>query len=241
MEIEKIKTPEGTIFYNASYIEQPPSDLFNLDAHNCSGEISLLGRGSVASFSIGDLSVVLKHYQRGGLLGKLIRDTYVYNGLHRARMVAEFFLLKFMLENQLPVPVPIAAKVVRRGPFYKGDLITLKLPVTQTLGQLLQNSGMDEALWRAVGQTVSQFHRKGVYHADLNANNIMMNKTGDIFLLDFDKSHIKRNSSGNWRVANLNRLLRSLNKLKLKHAAFYFDDNNWRSLLKGYEQAPSHS
>ena len=236
MKIKEIKVPDGIIVYNAGYISQPSSDLFDVEAQSRAGDRNFLGRSSAVSFNIDGLGVVvLKHYQRGGLVGKLIQDTYFYNGLHRTRMVAEFSLLKSMLEKQLPVPAPVAAKVTRRGLFYTGELITAKLPLTQTLAQRLQTSGLDEALWSAVGQTVSRFHEKGVYHADLNANNIMLDEKGQVFLVDFDKSHIKKNKSGNWRMANLHRLRRSLNKLKLNLGQFHFDERNWSALLKGYD------
>lgn len=234
MKIEEIKVPDGIIVYNAGYISQPSSDLFDVEAQSRAGDRNFLGRTSVVSFTIDGLGVVLKHYQRGGLVGKLIQDTYFYNGLHRTRMVAEFSLLKSMLEKQLPVPAPVAAKVTRRGLFYTGELITAKLQLTQTLAQRLQTSGLDEVLWSAVGKTVSRFHEKGVYHADLNANNIMLDEKGQVFLVDFDKSHIKKNKSGNWRMANLHRLRRSLSKLKLNQHQFHFAERDWSALLQGY-------
>jgi 3-deoxy-D-manno-octulosonic acid kinase len=38
-----------------------------------------------------------------------------------------------------------------------------------------------------------------------------------------------------WKKQNLQRLLRSLNKEKVKNTKLYFSNENWQQLLKGYQ------
>jgi 3-deoxy-D-manno-octulosonic acid kinase len=51
-----------------------------------------------------------------------------------------------------------------------------------------------------------------VDHADLNAHNILFDASGQGWMIDFDRSHLRIPATA-WREANLQRLQRSLRKL----------------------------
>ena len=76
-----------------------------------------------------------------------------------------------------------------------------------------------------------------IFHADLNANNILLNEHNEIILIDFDRGEFRQD--GNWKQANLERLLRSLNKLQNIHTNFYFTKDNWQTLLQAYQEKTS--
>jgi len=77
------------------------------------------------------------------------------------------------------------------------------------------------------------FHHHGVWHADLNANNILIDTETRLYLIDFDRGRL-RQPSRQWQQANLDRLKRSLLKLQSHAESFYFAESDWQTLLAGY-------
>lgn len=173
---------------------------------------------------------VLRHYRRGGWASKLSTDFYWWAGLERSRPWREWRLLDSLYKEGLPVPQPVAAQVIRHGGFYRGDLITRLIPGCRSLATCLRESSIAEIPWRAIGECIRRFHAAGVYHADLNAHNIVLDSQDRIFLVDFDKGE-RRAGSGSWRQANLKRLRRSLHKLT---ASGVIEHRAWQELLQGY-------
>jgi len=132
-----------------------------------------------------------------------------------------------LYKDDLPVPQPLAARVVRSGLLYRGDLITRRIPKARSIAELLSVAA--PVPWDAVGRCVRRFHDAGVWHADLNAHNVLLDAEGRVHLVDFDRSGHRSGATG-WKQANLTRLRRSLDKLtqgRLEAAA-------WSSLLDGY-------
>ncbi|MGB0860289.1 MAG: lipopolysaccharide kinase InaA family protein, partial [Pseudoalteromonas spongiae] len=82
------------------------------------------GRATTYFFDCGNTTGVLRHYWRGGLIGKLLSDQYLYLGFENTRTYQEFKLLVELEGIGLPVPKPIAAKVVKSWVIYRGDIIT---------------------------------------------------------------------------------------------------------------------
>ncbi|QLE87523.1 3-deoxy-D-manno-octulosonic acid kinase [Shewanella sp. Scap07] len=180
---------------------------------------------------------VLRHYYRGGLMEKLSRDAYLYTGLTRTRAVAELALLEQLYQEGFNVPKPIAAQITRQGLHYRGDIIIERVSGAKDLVAYLTETAMTTPQWRALGELIATFHQRGVYHADLNAKNILI--SGDKFyLIDFDRGCIKSPHSS-WQQANIKRLLRSFNKEKLKQPTLDFDMAQWQALLDGYNHVSS--
>ena len=92
---------------------------------------------------------------------------------------------------------------------------------------------MADELWQEIGKTLAIFHKNNVYHADLNAHNILMNKDNNAWLIDFDRGEIKQ-QRGQWCQDNLDRLLRSFNKELNQLPQFYFEQDNWKTLMAAY-------
>ncbi|MBC6905983.1 3-deoxy-D-manno-octulosonic acid kinase [Saccharophagus sp. K07] len=220
-------------FWNLQALPQAIPEIFTPTADNH----NTLGRGTVILFRHGDMDLVLRHYQRGGFVRHFIRDLYFGSEVQNTRMWREFRLLLRLRELDLPVPTPIAARCCKTGPFlYRGDLITQLIPASKTLAQTLQNHPLSDAQWSDLGKLLACFHQHGVYHADLNANNILLNEQGQFFLLDFDRGEI-REPAATWQQNNLDRLLRSLRKLQARHSPFHWHDNSWQLVLNAYRQA----
>ena len=191
------------------------------------------GRGTTFFVQYKSLELVLRHYKRGGLISRWLEDEYFWFGLRLSRPWREWRLLQWMNDAGLPVPQPVAAQVKRKGIFYTADIITRRIPHARSLSGYLQKEPLSEGYWIALGSLLRRFHEQGVYHADLNANNILLDDGGRFYLVDFDKCH-KRKPAAKWQRANLLRLKRSLMKFKNSVLDFQFNDESWANLLRGY-------
>lgn len=221
------------ILYDPAQLDQPSPVLFDPAywQHQGSLQPTSAGRGSSWFIRTPAADWVLRQYRRGGLPGRLIRHHYVWLGLARARPVAEWQLLAALYNAGLPVPRPVAAWVQRHGGFYTGAIITTRLDALP-LSALLMHSELDTPLWRAIGRCIRRFHVAGVWHADLNAHNILLDKRGAVFLLDFDKGRHRAGTS--WQADNLARLARSLAKILPAERWMKIEQTGWQELLAGY-------
>jgi len=253
------KTGNSYVLYDASIIAEPVLPLFNRDYHTnlssqqnksvslqqeqlgsaeqaggqADGNTGGMGRAQVIYFSQGEKSYVLKHYFRGGAVAKILKDRYLGISIIKSRAFREFRLLKKMNELGLPVPVAVAAHVNKGMLFYRADLITEEIKQVKTLSDVLTGDALGEQSWQKIGRCIKRFHQHGIYHADLNARNILLTDSLEIYLIDFDNSFI-RLGSGAWKMANLSRLKRSLLKFKNNSDSFNFDEDAWSVLLAGY-------
>ena len=194
-----------------------------------------LGRGTTFFVRIDKNTCVLRHYQRGGFVARLLTDQYFWTGIEQTRAWREWHLLRQLLDKGLPVPRPVAAHVERMGFYYRADLMTLRLDASKSLADCLRKKDLLQEQWRNIGRTVRSFHNAGVYHADLNAHNILLTDSGGVYLIDFDKGEI-RNQERGWQQANMDRLERSLLKLSTQISPFHFSKIVWQQLLHGYNQ-----
>ena len=170
------------------------------------------GRGTVYFVKIQDEPCVLRHYNRGGFVARLVEDQYLWMGEGYTRSFKEWHLLNYMVEKRLPVPVPVAARYVRHGICYKADIITREIPDIESLSDKLLGNLMTEELWKKIGECIAKFHDQGFFHMDLNAENIQIDQNNQVFLLDFDKGKVSE-PSRRLSDSNLMRLKRSIAKV----------------------------
>lgn len=176
---------------------------------------------------------VLRHYWRGGLVGKILSDQFFYTGINRTRSFAEFDLLRHLREEDLPVPRPIAAQVRRFGCCYRADLLIERIPDSQDLVQILQQRELTSDEWSVIGSVLAQFHFAGADHADLNAHNILLDTRGKVWVIDFDKGALRH--PGPWQEHNMERLKRSFIKEKRLHRTFHWSLSDWETLQLAYQ------
>lgn len=190
------------------------------------------GRGSAWMVKSEHEKMMLRHYYRGGTPAKFNKDRYLWTGLNRTRSFSEYKLLEKMTAFGLPAPAPIAAQVCKVGLFYQANILIKYITHNSTFAETL-NQQDKELVWQKIGTTIALFHNHGIYHADLNANNILITSQ-QIYLIDFDHSkQCKRRKM--WQKANMKRLKRSIDKLT--HSNHIEANNrNWQSLLKSYQK-----
>lgn len=157
-------------------------------------------------------AAVLRHYLRGGLAARVSRDAHLWRGIARVRSFAEFRLTRDLHREGLPVPEPLAARYVRRGPFYRAAILVRRLDGVRSFADRVAVAAGD-APWQETGRLVARFHRAGFDHADLNAHNILFDAAGKGWLIDLDRGRQRLPETG-WRSRNLARLERSLLKLR---------------------------
>ncbi len=220
--------------YDADSLDQAEPELFKVQHHRGLGELrgEASGRGKAWFLSLKAGMAVLRHYHRGGWM-RILGDRYLWMGLERTRALREWRLLANLHGLGLPVPRPMAARVVRRGVFYRADIITAMIENSRSLASNLQQAPLSAELWRRVGRCLREFHEAGVYHADLNAHNILLDGQGKVYLIDFDRGRL-RSSGQRWKNRNLSRLLRSLSKLNRQHLVFAFNKQDFQWLREGY-------
>ncbi|WGI25499.1 3-deoxy-D-manno-octulosonic acid kinase [Halomonas alkaliantarctica] len=159
----------------------------------------------------------LRPYRRGGMVAKLSEKRYLWTGAEQTRAFRELRLTAKLFEQGLPVPRPVASCVTRYGLTYEAALITVRIAGAKALAELLVNDQADEALLHRVGVMIQRFHQAGLDHVDLNARNILINSSGEPWLIDLDRCRLRR--AGSWQAANLGRLESSLNKFTTPEAA----------------------
>lgn len=148
------------------------------------------GRGTAHFLGVGaNETWVLRHYRRGGLLARINHDRYAWSGADSTRPAREFRLLAALYNRGLPVPRPVAARAVRHvGMVYTADLITEAIPGARPLADHLAAAALGEADWQRLGGVIAELHRAGVWHADLNARNVLINDRDRFYLIDFDRA-----------------------------------------------------
>jgi len=233
------KTATGAILYDKAIINQISDKRFTaegwLHSELLQGSLRSSGRGSTMFVGNVPRQFVLRHYMRGGLVGKLVRDSYVFSGADKTRSFLEWRLLDELASNNMRVPRPAAARYVRRGTFYTADIITVRIPDIVPLSQYIADHNPDAEFWNSVGAAIHEFHAAGVYHADMNAYNVQIDVDGLVWMLDFDKGALR--TPGPWQQQTLSRLHRSLMKIVGLDPRLNFRIANWEQLLEGYFNA----
>jgi tRNA A-37 threonylcarbamoyl transferase component Bud32 len=228
-----VQTPvaDGVVWTDPALLPQPSARLFDPAAGTARAAGS--GRGTVWFVPAGLRTLVLRHYRRGGLMGRLIADRYLREPPARSRAMAEFALLQRMAGWDLAVPRAAGARWQRAGAFYRADILVERIPGAEDLSEQLQQAPLPAAAWQAVGAAIARLHAAGVCHADLNCHNLMRDAEGRVWIIDFDKCEVR--APGPWQQANLERLRRSLRKERGRLAAWHWAESDWPALLAGYE------
>ena len=191
---------DSTFFYPACYGDQ---------AKLVSGKG---GRGAAwfVKAEFGD--AVLRHYRRGGWAAKISDARYLWRDESSARSIHEFHFMQALRKKNLPVPKPIAAMVLKKGLFYRAAILLERIPNVQSFLECVHQQ-TESAPWAALGRAIAAFHKAGAQHADLNAQNILLDSNQKIWLIDWDKAQFQ-SKAGPWCVNVLQRLQRSLIKYR---------------------------
>lgn len=230
------KTTTGAILYDKAIINQISADQFTAGGWSHSelltAKLRAAGRGNTLYVGNVPRQFVLRHYRRGGLVGKFVQDRYVWAGEDSTRSFAEWRLLAKMAEHNLRVPRPAAAQYSRWGTFYTANIITVRIPDVRSLSETIAEAPRSAGFWSGIGAAIQEFHTAGVCHADMNAYNLQIDQQDRLWMLDFDKGRLM--SPGRWQQQTLSRLHRSLQKVCRLDPGLHFKAGDWEALLSGY-------
>jgi 3-deoxy-D-manno-octulosonic acid kinase len=224
------------------YIQQDESMTDNLEAYHFDAAywqdkpgFSRIdgGRGGSVKICIEGQVAMLRQYLRGGLISSVLTDQYLWLGKRKTRPWREWSILQQARKAGLPVPKPLGFCVSRTGFYYQATLMTDFFEDTETLAESLTHNSLSKESWFELGRLLKQFQVKGFRHADLNANNILIDNQGQFFVIDFDRAR-KMNDLGDWQWKPLYRLQRSLDKIN-RTSHLHFGDDDWQTLMDGYQ------
>jgi 3-deoxy-D-manno-octulosonic acid kinase len=186
------------------------------------------GRGGLRRVAgPGGGAAVVRALRRGGLVRHVLRDRFVADN----RPLAELLIHLRAYEAGLPVPEPLGAAWERRGLLYRGAIATREVDGVPLRIHLEQRPDAVEACFEALGEVVHRLHETGIFHGDLQVENVLVTPDGALYLIDFDKSRANDALSTTDRARNLLRLRRSMERHGIGRDAF-------RALLKGYGPVP---
>ncbi len=197
------------------------------------------GRGGSIKISINGQTAILRQYLRGGKVSSLSKDRYLWSGIKRTRPWREWDIMRCAIDAGMPVPQPLGICVSRSGLLYRAAIITACLENSETLAEHLMKGVLDQESWYRLGQLLRRFQEHGFRHADLNANNLMIDQQGQFFIIDFDKARKMKNLE-DWQWSTLHRLQRSLEKINRVHTLHY-RLTDWQTLMDGYQTSPENS
>lgn len=176
--------------------------------------------------------VVVRHSHHGGLLGRLQGDLFFPPTRAPRELLVSHLLAG--LGVRTPLVVAIAVYPVRRI-LRRSDVVSLELP-GRDLGKALRD-GPDADVRRGWLDSIAALIRSltniGAWHPDLNVGNVLLVENGstawDAYVLDIDRLQFAPPSDPTVRDANLDRLERSIKKLRTRFGVG-FDDAEIRQL-----------
>lgn len=236
--IQQRSFDQQMVWYDDQWLAEPLERVFDADYWHKEQRVigSAAGRGTTWFVAMPHLDAALRHYRRGGLWAKIVRDFYWFQGWHQTRSYAEFNLLAHLHKQGVNVPRPIAARAVRHGFCYRADLLSEKIAHAQDLVAIFQDTPLDKKHYYAIGHEIAKLHRAQVNHTDLNIHNILLDQQGKAWIIDFDKC--RQQQGDGWKVVNLQRLLRSFKK-EQRRFGIRWQEHEWQYLLAGYNATPN--
>lgn len=172
------------------------------------------GRAPICRASLnGCGDVVVKHYRRGGLLGRIISNWYLRSAKPRSQLEFEVLLKVRSLGISAPEPLVYAFS---KGLLYRAWLVTREIRNSRNLVEIALTDSRELArLMPAVCEQVCKLIENGIYHTDLHPGNVLVDSGGKPYILDFDNAKEFKGRKNQLRDAYLCRWRRAALKHKL--------------------------
>ncbi|MGN2671773.1 3-deoxy-D-manno-octulosonic acid kinase [Aliivibrio fischeri] len=228
--MKTIRNKKQIIWYDDSLLGDSPEQCCDPDYWQQQNKVigSAQGRGTTWFVALDKMDAALRHYRRGGLFGKIIKDHYIFIGWEKSRSYQEFQLLKTLKEAGVNVPKPIAARTIKRTFCYQADLLSEKIPNAQDLVSILQEKPLSKEMYQKIGNEIRKMHAAQVNHTDLNIHNILIDDNDKVWIIDFDKCY-QQKGDDDWKKGNWDRLKRSFVKEVTKRN-IHWSEEEWASL-----------
>lgn len=228
--MKKIQNKKQTIWYDESLLSESPEQCCDSDYWQQKNKVigSAQGRGTTWFVALDKMDAALRHYRRGGLFGKIVKDHYIFTGWGKTRSYQEFQLLNTLIEAGVNAPKPIAARAIKRTFCYQADLLSEKIPNARDLVAILQEKSLSKEMYQKIGNQIRKMHATQVNHTDLNIHNILIDDNDKVWIIDFDKCYQQKGND--WKQSNWERLQRSFHK-EVKKRQIKWSESEWDYLL----------
>ena len=132
--------------------------------------------------------VVIKSYQRGGLVAKIIKEHYLKTG--KTRCQKEFDFLNQASMAGISVPQPLI--YISRGyPFYRAWLITQRIKNHRSFTRIAMENPTNAAQFMpSISKQVRLLIKNNIFHVDLHPGNILIDAEGNPYIIDFDRARM---------------------------------------------------
>jgi len=222
-DVELIALPEA--WDGARHALSTSGTLFDYAATR-PGAAELAGRGVAyhiaAPGSYTNERWVVRHYRRGGMVARFLKDRYLDSGAKRP--VRELLASARARARGVATPEVVAAAIYPAGGWYRADIATRFLPDSRDLADRLfddDDVARRREAMRLAGGLMRAAHEAGVVHNDLNLKNILIAEDDGVeraWLLDLDRAVVMRDAAAKFeRDLMLRRFARSLRKLERLH------------------------
>ena len=176
------------------------------------------GRGYVGIQDLEGLGrVFVKQYAHGGLLRHLTGGQFLCVG--PSRSLTEFEMLERVRAIGINAPRPLI--FVNKGSFlYRSWLFMEEILDSRNLAEVsasvqAQDADVIHEAMSKLGQQVLTLIENKILHVDLHPGNVLVDRSGLVYLVDFDKARDYHGSSANLRELYLRRWRRAVIKHKL--------------------------
>lgn len=193
------------------------------------------GRTEVRRKTLGNESIVIRRFMRGGLLAERFLGNRFFlcpsRTLAETRPIAELLVLSILFQAGLNVPLPVAAVSTRIGDenavclrhFYRAAIATREVANSENLLAQWENiKNRPDKSWdefglacRKAGIQARKMLLAGVFHSDLHVGNAIVDTKGEVHLIDFDRAVMLKSPAE--RVKFGERLLSRWDRSVLKH------------------------
>jgi hypothetical protein len=185
--------------------------------------------------------VVVRHSHHGGLLGRLQGDLFLPPTRAPYELLVSHLLAGLGVRTPLVVAIAVypTKRVLRRS-----DVVSLELP-GRDLGKALRDkpdADVRRGWLDPIATLIRSLTNIGAWHPDLNVGNVLLVESGgawDAYVLDIDRLQFSPPRDPTVRDANLDRLERSIRKLRSRFGVG-FDDAEIRQ-LRELASAPGHA
>lgn len=145
-------------WFDDTLLSEPVQEIFEPEYWKRNDKVigSAKGRGITWFVRTQSIDAALRHYRRGGLFGKLVKDQFWFNGWENTRSYLEFQLLNTLIEAGVNVPRPIAARAVKTGPYYQADLLSEKITNARDLVTILQEKPLPKKMYQKIGKEIKR-------------------------------------------------------------------------------------
>ena len=215
VKIQTTKIAPYKVGYGASWVEPFLGKLSALVKSPAQAQEKVLGgrrKVNIVSLAPG-IDIAVKKYARGGLIGHIVKETYIKYG--KTRCLEEFEWLQKVRRLGIRAPEPVAFLSQGRW-FYRCWLITGAVKDHQTLADLnFSTDAQAKAIFTDLAEQVGILIRNQILHVDLHPGNVLIDNSDLPYIIDFDKAFIFSGDRSKLKARYISRWCRAIEKHRL--------------------------